>query len=121
MLLVDANWYSVTQSRSAGIPAVHANILDEDILEELELDGIGQCVLATPNDEVNALAADHLREVFDIAAIYQVAPTARESVRDLSLVPSHLQARLLSGATRKQPSHSMACLRVPSRVAWASR
>lgn len=100
VLLVDANWHSIAQARSAGIPAVHANILDEDILDELELDGIGQCVLATPNDEVNALAADHLREVFDIATIYQVAPAARESVRDLSLVPTHLQARLLSGVDK---------------------
>lgn len=98
VLVVDANWHNVAQSRSAGIPAVHANILAEDILDELELDGIGQCVLATPNDEVNALAADHLREVFDIATIHQVAPTVRESKRDLSLVPSHLQARLLSAA-----------------------
>ena len=60
------------------------------------MDVIGQCLLATTIDEVNALAADHLREVFDIATIYQVAPAAQESVRDLSLVPSHLQARLLS-------------------------
>ena len=52
--------------------------------------------MATPNAEVNVLAADHLREVFDLSDIYQVVPDERPTRGDLSNVPSHLQARLLS-------------------------
>ncbi|MCH7717560.1 MAG: sodium:proton antiporter [Gemmatimonadetes bacterium] len=96
VLLADANWQNVTAARKAGLPAHYGNILDEDAIDELDLDEIGRCILATPNAEVNALAADHLRKVFDLSDIYQVVPDERPTRGDLSNVPSHLQARLLS-------------------------
>ena len=98
LLLVDANWQNVTEARKAGIPSHYGNILDEDVLDQLDLDEIGRCILATPNAKVNALAADHLREAFDLSNIYQVAPDERAERGDLSEVPSHLQVRLLSSA-----------------------
>ena len=96
VLLVDSNWQNVADARAAGVPAHYGNILDEHVLDDLDLDGIGNCVLATPNGEVNALAADHLRETFDVSHVYQVAPEERAGRGDLSDVPTHLQARLFS-------------------------
>ncbi|UCG86557.1 MAG: sodium:proton antiporter, partial [Gemmatimonadota bacterium] len=71
VLLVDSNWAHVAAARQSGLRAQYGNVLDEQAMDALDLDGIGGLLAVTSNDEVNALAALHFGEVFGRARVYQ--------------------------------------------------
>ena len=73
-LLVDTNYTEVAAARMAGLPAYHGSILGEQVLEEIDLGGIGRLLALTPNDEVNVLAVQRFAPIFGRAAVYQVPP-----------------------------------------------
>ena len=73
VLLVDTNYNKIAQARIAGLDAVCANILNEHVLQDLELDGIGQMMAMTQNDEVNSLAIRECKTLFDRAHLYQLS------------------------------------------------
>jgi len=92
--LIDSNWANVTEARNAGLSAHYANVLSEDIIVDIPMDGIGRFMAMTPNDEVNALSVLHFVDVFGRAEVYQLAPTGggASSGNDL---PLHLRGRYL--------------------------
>lgn len=94
-LLVDTNRENINAARLEGIPTFYANILSEQVLDDLELGGLGRLVALTPNDEVNSLAALHFAEVFDKTEVYQLAPKKGSSRRDEETVPPPLRGHLL--------------------------
>lgn len=71
--LVDTNFNKIAQARIAGLDAVCANILNEHAREDLPLDGIGQMMAMTQNDEVNSLAIRECKSLFDRAHLYQLS------------------------------------------------
>lgn len=79
ILLVDSNWAHVTAARQNGLRASYGNVLDEQTMDALDLDGIGSMLALTSNDEVNALAALHFGDVFGRARVYQLAPVGSAS------------------------------------------
>ncbi len=93
--LIDSNWANVTEARNAGLSAHHANILSEDILVDVPLDGIGRFLAMTPNDEVNSLSALHFVDVFGRAGVYQLAPAGGGDAAARSNLPLHLRGRYL--------------------------
>jgi hypothetical protein len=95
VLLVDTNRENINAARLAELPTFYANILSEQILDELELGGLGRLLALTPNDEVNSLAALHFAEVFDKTQVYQLAPKKVSSKRDEETVPPPLRGHLL--------------------------
>lgn len=94
VLMLDTNFANVTAARMEGIPAKHANILSDSVEEEIDFSQIGQLVAATPNDEVNSLAAREYNHIFGSANIWQVAPTDDDAHRTKS-VASHMRGRIL--------------------------
>ena len=68
--LIATNHSELTKARLEGLDAVRASVLD-DKPEESK----GIMVIATPNDEFNALAAIRAVESRDRAHVYQLAPT----------------------------------------------
>lgn len=94
VLLVDTNAHNVLNARQAGLPAVQANILAEDLLDDLDLGGIGQLFALTSNDEVNALAAMEFAHVFGRDRVYQLAPGA-EQPSGRGTIPAHRRGRVL--------------------------
>ena len=56
VLLVDTNYNKIAKAKIAGLNAVCANILNEHVREDLDLNGIGKLMALTQNDEVNSLA-----------------------------------------------------------------
>ena len=76
VLLVDANRANVRAALMAGLPAEGRNILAEHAVEALDLRGIGRAIAVTPNDEVNALALQRFREVFDRVGLYRLPTVA---------------------------------------------
>ncbi len=114
VLLVDTNRWNIQAARMEGLPTRHGNILTEELLDRLNLGGIGRFIALTPNDEVNALAALHLRGLFGRAEVYQLPPRQRtersetrpESVRTRFLfgpevTPRYLDERFARGAVIK--------------------
>jgi hypothetical protein len=96
--LVDANWANYTQARKQGLTAYHGSILAEDMLADIPLDDLGKIIAATPNDEVNSLAALHFSDVFGRSGVFQLPP-AGAAGRDgrQSEMPLHLRGRHVFG------------------------
>lgn len=98
LLLVDTNFSNVAAARMAGISAECASILSEHAKEDFDLGGIGRLLTMTPNDEVNALAAQHFGGLFGRENIYTLPPLdSKGGIRES--IPSHLQARPLFTST----------------------
>lgn len=72
--LVDTNWHNVVDARQKGLPVHYADILSENLMVDLQLEGIGRVLAMTPNDEVNALSALHFRDIFGRSEVYQLCP-----------------------------------------------
>ncbi|HSR69403.1 MAG TPA: sodium:proton antiporter [Acidobacteriota bacterium] len=94
VLLVDSNWSNVSEARKMGLRAHYGNILSEHIEDELELEGVGNLLAMTANDEANSLACLHFRELFGRSAVYQLPAHPKAKSHTLSM-PKHLRGRVL--------------------------
>ena len=85
VIMVDSNRDHVSDARSRGLNAISANILGDDLLNELPFERIGRLLAMTSNSELNALAALRYRDLFGRDNIYQLttdrSPTS-ERIRD---------------------------------------
>ena len=102
VLVVDSNRSNVRAARLEGLPAYHGNVLSENILDELDLAGVGRFLAMTPNEEANALAALRFAEAFGRENIYQLPPPrgkagdSRRLMRaEVEDTPRHLRGRYL--------------------------
>lgn len=98
VLMADANLNNALQSRSENLETHHGNILSEFALEEIDLDGIGQLLAFTPNDEVNSLAALRFGEIFGRSHVYQLPSNTQQNEADKE-VSDHLSGRILFSET----------------------
>jgi CPA1 family monovalent cation:H+ antiporter len=96
VLLVDTNYNKIAQARIAGLDAVCANILNEHVREDLELDGIGQMIAMTQNDEVNSLAIRECNGLFDRAHLYQLSFNAENQHSRRGLTKNLMGRELIS-------------------------
>ena len=94
VLMVDSNPENVVAARLNKLEAQEANILAEEILDGLNLQGIGRLFAMTANDEVNALAALHFEEIFGRSEVYQL-PYKKKQQEDDQDVSRHLRGRRL--------------------------
>jgi len=92
-LLVDTNRANVATARLAGMSAYHGSILGEDVLDEIDLAGIGRLLALTPSDEVNILAVRRFARVFGGAEVYQLPP--KGGTKGRADLQRHLPGRLL--------------------------
>jgi hypothetical protein len=76
VVLVDTNRDSVTAARMAGLQAFHGSILGSELIDAVDLSGIGRFFALTTNDGVNGLAAQRLRPLFGSRNIYQIGARA---------------------------------------------
>jgi len=96
--LVDSNWSHIAEARKAGISAYYGSVLSEELLDQMQLDGIGRLMAMTPNDEVNSLAALHLVGLFGSKNVYQLRREDDEGAKSRLKVPRHLRGRYLFSA-----------------------
>jgi NhaP-type Na+/H+ or K+/H+ antiporter len=96
ILLLDSNFTNVYTARSHDLEATVADVLSEDIIDQLDLQGIGQLLAVTANDEVNALAALHFRDIFGRSRVYQL-PYKQKNLPDKQSVSVDLRGRCLFG------------------------
>lgn len=81
VLLVDRNQQNVRRARRVTLEAHEGDILTENLVEELNLDGIGHVVALTANDEVNTLACVRFTALFSDRRVYQLVPVASETAQ----------------------------------------
>ena len=96
VLIVDSNFGNVASAKLTNLPAVHASIISDHVLEQLEVAGLGRMLAMTANDEVNSLAALQWAEVFGRASVYQLPPEQRSSAQHEPVSPA-LRGRYLFG------------------------
>ncbi len=94
VLMVDFNPDNVESARLNNLEAILANILSEDVIDELDLQGIGKLFALTSNDEVNALAALHFEDIFGRAEVYQL-PYEMKEIGEEQRISRHLRGRCL--------------------------
>lgn len=78
VLLLDTNDKNISAAKMDGLEAHRANILSEFAEEELDLNGLGHLIAATPNDEVNSMAATRFTHQFTRAGVWQLKPVDRD-------------------------------------------
>lgn len=111
VLLIDTNYENVAAARNIGLHAQHGSILNEELVDSLDLAGIGRLLALTPNDATNMLASERLARIFGRSETFQVAPgeSKQKQVGDAPHVRAHwlfgrdltfaaLQRRITSGA-----------------------
>lgn len=94
VLLVDNNRANANAARLEGLPTTYTSVLSEDALDGVLQSGLGRLLALTPDDEVNALATLHFREVFGRAEVYQLPPRKGGNPRVEGAAP-HLRGRYL--------------------------
>jgi NhaP-type Na+/H+ or K+/H+ antiporter len=95
-VLVDTNRQNVAAARMAGFDTHLGSILADRVLNQIDFAGVGKVLATTPNNLVNVLAANRLREFVGRRESYQLTPDEAEMER---LPPRTAQGRRLFGAT----------------------
>jgi hypothetical protein len=93
--MIDSNWDNVRGAKKLGCRAYYGNVMSEDMLNDLQLDGIGRLLSVTPNEEINSLAALHFLDLFGRSEVYQLPPAAVGKTAKQTVTPSHLRGRSL--------------------------
>lgn len=92
VMLLDTRFENVAAARMEGLMAVRANILSEYAEEELDFAGLGHLIAATPNNEVNSLAAREFQHRFGKANVWQLtSPDVKDHHQ--KAVASHMRGR----------------------------
>lgn len=94
VMLVDNSRHNVSAARMSGIPAFYASIFADNVLDRVEINGIGKLMAMTTNDDVNSLAALHFAPLFGRSQAYQLMP---EDETLLDAHSRHLRGRFLFG------------------------
>ncbi len=99
VMLLDTRYENVAAARIDGLMAVRANILSEYAEEEIDFAGLGHLIAATPNNEVNSLAAREFQHHFGKANVWQLTPPD-VSAHHQKAVAGHMRGRFcfLGGA-----------------------
>ena len=92
VMLVDNSRHNVSAARMAGIPAFYASIFADNVLDRVEISGIGKLMAMTTNDDVNSLAALHFAPLFGRSQAYQLIP---DDEKLLDAHSRHLRGRFL--------------------------
>ncbi|MEZ6121337.1 MAG: cation:proton antiporter [Pirellulaceae bacterium] len=93
VLLVDTNYQNIAAARMEGLAGRCASIVS-DHMEDIDLGGLGRLLAATPNHDLNTLAAMEFAPVFGRAKVYQLPPGELRG-RRREATPSHLRGRYL--------------------------
>lgn len=98
VVVVDTNPNNLFVARRAGLETHQGNVLSEQVLEQLDLTGMGRLLSVTGNDEVNALATLHFLEVFGRRGVLQLHPSSAAQDSHGEGVRVDLRGRQLFGA-----------------------
>ena len=93
--LADSNRRNIAQARLAGLPTYFGSTLTEGALDRIDLNGIGNLLALTSNDEVNSLSGLNFSEVLGADSVFQLPPDDLQTAAEETLVRRHLRGRFL--------------------------
>ncbi len=93
VLLLDTDYKKIAAAKLEGLNALRASILSDFAEEELDFNGLGNLIAATPNDEVNSMAAANFIHRFNRSGVWQIAPADTDQHHTTS-VAEHLRGRI---------------------------
>ncbi|MCB2211471.1 cation:proton antiporter [bacterium] len=79
VLLVDRNPQNVQRAKRVDLEAIEGDVLTEPLAETLDLNGIGQLIALTANDEINTLACVRFSQIFGDRRVFQLVPVPSEN------------------------------------------
>ncbi len=79
VILIDTNRNNIRRAETEGLEAYHGSILNDTLIEDIDLNGIGNMIAITPNDEVNSLASLHFKDTISSIRTYQLPRQAASS------------------------------------------
>ncbi|PIQ85375.1 MAG: hypothetical protein COV74_09250 [Candidatus Omnitrophica bacterium CG11_big_fil_rev_8_21_14_0_20_45_26] len=85
VLLVDSNPGNVLSAHQDGLNAYCGDFLSDQIIDQLNLDGIGHLLALTPNDSTNSLAALHFLDFFGRSEIFRLPVMQKPGAGDHNL------------------------------------
>ncbi len=94
VIIIDSNAANIALAQEEGLEAYEENILNQDIEENIDLNGIGRLITLTANDEANSLAVLHFRDILGRSEVYQLYPGRKDQSKEL-IVPPSLRGRYL--------------------------
>lgn len=97
--LADSRRVNVAAARMEDLPVYFGEILSQQVLDSINLHGIGRLLAVTSNVEANSLAAIHFTEVFGRKDVYQLALGKDDSRSGIE--PLHLKGRVLFSSKAK--------------------
>ena len=95
VLLVDTNYSNIQHAKSQGLQTYYGSIVSENIIEEIDLNGIGKLLALTPNQEINSLAALYFSKMFE-GEVYQLSVEEEEDKQGKH-VSKELRGKILFG------------------------
>lgn len=108
VILLDTKYEKVASAKMEGLHAVRANILSEYAEESLDMTGIGQLIAATPNDEINTMAAQEFGHLFGRANCWQLTPNDADQHHSKAVDPRQRARICFRGETRFRDLEAMA-------------
>lgn len=76
---VDTNEWKIKRAQAAGLKAYRGSILSDGVQADIDMEGIGNLLAFTPNDEANSLAAVEFKHLFGSGHVFQVALAQTEN------------------------------------------
>ena len=70
--------HSVTAAEREGINALHGDVLDEQLWDDIDLTPFGSFLAATSNNELNSLACAKAAQAFEKDRVYQIRNSYKE-------------------------------------------
>jgi hypothetical protein len=95
VLMVDTNHSNISYAKSQGMQAYYGSIVSENIMNEIDLNGIGKLLALTPNQEINSLAALYFSKMFE-GGVYQLS-VEEEEERQGKNVSKELRGQIMFG------------------------
>lgn len=95
--VIDTNRQNISRARMMGLIAYNESIISDNAIDTVNMEGIGQLLALTSNDEVNSLSALQFSEVFEKSNLYQLVPNTEKERDEAQFSPLHLRGRFLFG------------------------
>jgi hypothetical protein len=97
VLLADTNQENIRIARLDGLPTFFGSVNSEQVLERIQLSGIGRLLALTPSETVNALAVARFARLFGRAETYQLPSAQAEQGSTREKVSQEHRGRPLFG------------------------
>ncbi len=98
VLLIDTNRANISLAKMEGLATHWGSVLSEEIINDIDLNGIGNLLSLTPNGEVNSLACLYFSKVFGSSRVYQLSVEEKVAHQGKE-VSKDLRGQILFGTT----------------------